>query len=419
MEHISVSHIVGFLEKKGWTTASSNPNYVFFRPPEDLGFNQEYTLPILSSNTTKQSDYSRVLEQTLSVIADIYGGKISEILFDIEQYVGTLKENSLYFKLESKEILFEKTVEVKDVWTLLKSVSDSFSHYIAYKFKADFFDVSSEKNERVYRQSLSNLLRFSKLRLVDLQYQSFSFGVATDVVMGNDKIQIDGIKDWRKELIGHYEGDVIDEQFDRLENIEKALKKFDDKERKDIFNPLFKSISNPNIAVYRTSRSFKKIKRIKRPAQSTVDRIIVSQKKEEEKKDLAMYQIVLPIDKSKSRISFKTATIENDLFAQKADKINWDINDISFGDKTIEFITPLAITIALDNENSDFNVTFEPLLIDFNVDDFNSIGKSLFSAIIEKYLTYTELPTEGEDIILNDQQRILKDFFDNNLKNEE
>ena len=145
------------------------------------------------------------------------------------------------------------------------------------------------------------MLELTRLRVVALEYHSFSIGVSADSFMGKSEIDIKDIQDWREVAVKSYKEDVIDINFDSRADVEKVLEKFNDEERRKIYDPLISSINNSSdYYISITDQNFTTKRKLKRIPSQTVDIILPKEiKKEPEKKDIRFYKTIVAIDESK------------------------------------------------------------------------------------------------------------------------
>lgn len=417
MEGFSIRHIIGFLESDGWSLQTSNEKYGFYSPPDKLGFPEDYTIPIIIPNQEGELYYEDVLERTLTTISKIYDEDIYRLVFKVENYVDSLRKNAIYFKLESTDIVFDKTLELGDIWSFLRNVSSSYMNYLKVKLRSDFFgnDVQ-EKHLNFFNENLSLLQKYSKLRLIDLKFQSFSFGVSSDFLMGNEKIKaIENPAKWRSQILPLYDNEVIQRDLTNRTDLDGLIERFNDDDRREIFQPLIRSLKSNKFDVYQTDNTFSTKTRVRKPAPSTIDLIVPPKRVAQEKGNISMYQILVPIDKSKSQLTIKTDSIDNDLFSKKSDTINWELYEMSYGEKELKFKLPLIISITYLDDESEYHVLFDQLDVDIIVKEFDDIGNQLYSQLFSNYLTYRDVLSKEADVALTTEELRIKEFFTTNL----
>jgi hypothetical protein len=80
---ITNQKIISYLTNRGWTLNSENIKFQNFIAPIDLGFEEDYMLPIPTNNNT--SDFQKFLRKTMSLLSDIYEISIEELQVIIEE----------------------------------------------------------------------------------------------------------------------------------------------------------------------------------------------------------------------------------------------------------------------------------------------------------------------------------------------
>ena len=80
---ITSQKIILYLTNRGWTLNSENEKFQNFLAPNDLGFEEDYLLPIPINNKT--SDFLKFIRKTISLLSDIYEISIEELEVIIEE----------------------------------------------------------------------------------------------------------------------------------------------------------------------------------------------------------------------------------------------------------------------------------------------------------------------------------------------
>lgn len=369
-----------YLENKNWVLQREGERFLFYKPPVELGFDEKYLLPVPKIST--KEDFNPALQDTIKLIANIYEVDINEITHDVTNYFEILKKDAMYFKLQSENLMFQQTLEVNDIWNFLKNLSTSYTNYVKVEFAKNFYPVFGADNDRI-KKSLNKLLDLTRLRVVALEYASFSVGVSADNFMGKNEIEIKEIQEWRGQIVKNYKNDVIEVNFDSIEQVDSILQKFNDEERRKIFDPLVSSINNTSdYFITLTDSAFSPKKKLKRIPSQTVDILIPSEPiKETPKKIIGLYQTILPIDESKSAIKLKVREIEeNSLFTKKLDEVEAKVSKLTYRDTEIKLKKDIDCLVRYNESDSEFVANIKELDINIRLVDLNSLQSELDSA---------------------------------------
>jgi hypothetical protein len=387
-----LNELIKVLTEKNWVLKSSNPKFQFYVPPKDLGFDESYVLPIPSNE--KVSDFDKAIKIASNVIGEIYQTDISQLITDVENYLDVLKKDAIYFKLTSEEAMFGNTLEINHIWSFLKNLSASYQNYIQVNFYKHFsFVYSADKLNKI----IEPLTKFSRLRLVDLEYKSFSIGVSADSMMGNETIHYKDVSQWRQKKVHLYKNEILDVNYNDREAIDKIVKKYDDNERRKIFDPLIKSINAREHRIYLTDPTFKPKKELLKLPESTVQTILPKVKEVMDEPNIEMIEIVTTIDKSKKYLTIKTDELGKDLFSHTINETSWKLDEISVDDKPVKFTVPIEYKISLDAGEGVIKASHEILPLNVKSTDLKQIKSLTESQIVSFYKRYLQVKdTEGE-----------------------
>jgi hypothetical protein len=403
--------VINFLKINGWHDIRANGKFIFFKPPSQLGFDESYYLPVpILENAL---DYEKSLNFTLKTISGIYEKEPGQLFFDVENYMEILRSNALYFKIESNAVKYRHTLELSYIWNFLKNLSTSYEEFIKARFKV-LFSMEFNHNSSRLDNAFKKFINLSRLRLVDLQYKSFSFGVSTDTLMENEKIEIAKVKDWRKNVLSEYKSEIININYKSNDDVEKIRSSFSEEERRKIFKPLFESINNDEYSVSITDKNFKPKLKLNRVPESTMKLIIPLKDSETSEKNLELVQIFAVIDTKNPHLTIKSKDLENDLFTEKLDKTTRSLSRIQKGEDVLSFKENIHFEISLDDSHQKVKIQFNelPNLI-LLVESFEQINSAISDAIFKYYDYYKHLKSKGS--LLDEQERQIIYFFDTNL----
>ena len=245
--------------------------------------------------------------------------------------------------------------------------------------------------------------------MVDLVFESFSFGVSIDTQMGKEQLD-KGIRGFRKTLLAMYQKEVIDVDFMSEKAIQILLQKFSDTERKAIFEPLFKSINQEAYAILLTNSKFTPLKTYRKIPQSTIKLIIPSKAKEHKGTQVKMMQIIVPVDKTKSKITIPTKEIENNLFSQPIEEYKITVNVIEIGTEKIQLKKKIDFTIRQEATTGEFIVLFAPLGFELRVKEFSKIKDEFFAAFENNLNYYNYIRKKRTKVTKPSEKRLVKFF---------
>lgn len=395
-----LNELIKYIENKNWTLQRDGERFLFYKPPVELGFDDKYLLPV--PKISSKDDFNPALNDTIKLIAEIYEVDSNEITHDVTNYFEILKKDAMYFKLNSENLMFQQTLEVNDIWNFLKNLSTSYTNYIKIEFAKNFYPQFGADNDRI-KKALSKLVDLTRLRVVALEYASFSVGVSADNFMGKNEIEIKEVQEWRGQIIKNYKNDVIEVNFDSIENVDNILQKFNEEERRKIFDPLVSTINNSSdYYITLTDSAFTPKKKLKRIPSQTVDILIPKEPaKEIPKKKVGLYRTILPIDESKSSIKLKVSEIEeNSLFTEKLEEVELQITKLTYRENIIGLKKEIDCQVRFNEHEGFFVANIKDLDVNINLSDLNSLQNEIdeaFSKMIDYYF-YREQPIDEKGI---------------------
>lgn len=405
---MELEKVINFLHQEGWEKAKTNGEFVFYKSPTHIGLSDNYTLPIPILTTTNEADFPRRLNEAIDFLSEIYEVTPEKLFYEVGNYLEFLKGDALFFTLKSEEVRFSHTLELNHITQFLKNLSTSYENYVKIKFQQRLGGLYDNDPFKIHK-AVNKLLAFSKLRLVDLEFESFSFGVSVDKQMGNEQLTKE-MKGFRKELLGSYKREVIELDFMSEKSIKGLLQKFSAQERKVIYEPLIKSINQEAYTIILTNSKFTPQIAYRKIPQNTIKRIIPSKVKEQLVADIKMMQIIVPVDRTKSKITIRTKEIENNFFSQPIEEYKITVDTIEAGEEKIKLKEKIDFTIQQEKETGEFLVIFKPLAFELKVKDFSKIKSEFFTAFISNLNYYQYIIKRGEQITKPSEKRLMKFF---------
>ncbi|MEO1259198.1 MAG: hypothetical protein AAFZ15_10395 [Bacteroidota bacterium] len=412
---MTTEKITDYLEDKKWQLNRVGDKYLFYAPPAELGFPKNFQLPV--PRRKKAEDFDQVLQETAGIISEIYDVNLEAVTLGITDYFDILKKDAIYFKLSSENVMFQKTLELNDIWQFLKNLTTAYTNYIKIELRNNFYTQLGADNNRI-RKVQNKLIEFTKLRVVALDYQSFSFGVAADTMMGRTEIDFKDIQKWRKKLTRHFMADVVNINYGSRNDVETILERYNEAERKSIFEPLINSINNnSDFKITITDKNFKPKKSIKRISGQVIGMILPKEETQEKPhKQIGFYRTIIPVDINKSAIKLRVSDLqENNLFTQKLEALDGHINHLTLEEKKIELQKNIDFTVSYNEKEELFQIMIPKIKIHFSLKDFNDLQNEFneqFSTLTSYYLNIKGKPDARSQEIIDFLKTILpKSFF--------
>jgi len=227
--------------------------------------------------------------------------------------------------------------------------------------------------------------------------------------MGNEQL-IKEMRGFRKGLLTAYKKEVVAVNFMEEKAVQEVIQKFSIAERKAIFEPLLKSINQEAYSIILTNSKFTPQITYRIIPQSTVKLIIPAKVKEQVTANVKMMQIIVPVDKTKSKITIRTKEIENDLFSQPIEEYKITVDTIETGEEKIKLKEKVDFTIQQAKNTGEFLVIFKPLAFELKVKDFSKIKDEFFAAFMSNLNYYKHIIKRGEKITKPSEKRLVKFF---------
>jgi len=398
---IEYKQVILFLQKNGWQNSGRNDRFEFFKPPIEMGFPEDYQLPV--PIRFQAPDYSEYLKHTASVIANFYDKKPQEI-FDSVEYLDNLRDRAIYLKLSSTEVKFDHTLAFSEIGKFINNLTDSYLAYLEVKFKQLFSQSIFLSNQSKVKKVLNKLKEVNDLRLVDLQFKSFSFGVSTDVIHDNSVLSDSTVIVWRKQALSEFEADVLKADYYSKDGIEKIKAIFNEEERRMIYNPILKSLNSKTYKVNLTNSSYVSYKSLRHVPMSTVTEIVPPADKENPLTDVKFYNVTIPVEKGKRKM-ISQEVIEGDLFAKQVDSFSLEM--ITGTNRRLELVTPLKVKPS--SANSMYYLSLEGTDLEVVAEKYEEAKQLLISALWSLYDQYNQ---GDEAISLRDDYEVLSRIFE-------
>jgi hypothetical protein len=308
--------------------------------------------------------------------------------FEAKSYLTSLRNKAFYVKFAPTNTKYSDTIGLNELASsLLSNLSLSFKNFLKADFFLEFKEHRTDKNK--LSNTFNKLLPDLDFRMVDLKYGSFEVGLAVDSLM-KGSIEDKEIKDWAIDVGYKYKKLVLDEDYDD-KTVNNILESYDEKDRKKIFNPIFKITENPNFSLQIKDSNKSKYSTIRIKDKSVIEKIIppISYLNEiEDNKEYEIFQVTTVRDKNNLS---KVIKLENTLFnlTDKTEVILNNKNFEKYGYKLdLEISIPLNITTEKDSiilsaqyDNVDFNIVYHSDKID---DGIKKITSNIYEYILNR-----------------------------------
>jgi hypothetical protein len=381
------NRIIQYIIDNGWTLTEFGDKFDFYKPPVSLGFEYSYNLPIPKDDNSE--DFNQNLRGTIDFLTQLYDIKEEEFYLETTGYFNTLLRDALYFKMSSENVKFGKTLEVNEIWEFLKNLSTSYSNYVKINFIKKFAEILNYDEKRT-NVAMNKLLNLSSLRVVALEYHSFSFGVSADKMMGKHEIENKTILEWRNNLITDFNNEVIDIDFNVDKTQKELLNKYEKDEIKLIYLPIIKSINNnSSYSISLTNKNFSLKRKLKRIPINTLNSFFPKSDVEnlEKKSEINFIKTVIPVDKSKKFIKLNVSDFDQDnLFTQRFAEITSAITEINYSQNDkFTLLKPVEFVLSHNPYQSIFEFELVEVNIKFNITNINNIQKE-FDLVMKDYI---------------------------------
>lgn len=206
----------------------------------DIGETGNESYKLLYSNTLPVKYLPKEDSFYLKGLTDIYADYLTT--FD---YVHKLRENSFIFHVEAPDKPHSPTVGAKEAGQVLLNVTKSIEGYIQFKAYGLLKDTTSDVN-RLNRRINGITNRLSP-RISQAQFNSFEVWVAIDTLTYDTQDEID--TELKKTIIEGYKNDVLGLNYKNEKDAISVSEKYNEDERRKIFEPLIKIFANENYDV--------------------------------------------------------------------------------------------------------------------------------------------------------------------------
>lgn len=350
----------------------------------DIDSKLEYKKIILTFSDLIDTDYEPEPESYFKhEVPLVYKEKLDSI-----GILSTLKTRALYFNIEPSTKRYDITIGLGDMWNVFENIANSFSCFVEYNVSNILSTRFTDKNRiKIAANSLSEI---NRLRFVYLNFNSFHFGIAADILNVDSKAIDPAIEQFHSNVLIEFQKEVLDNDFSSSHDIDAIIEKYPDESvRKKIFDPVIKIINNDNINININNfgktfqRSYKhvpknEVVRLNPTRSQSIKKI------NQNNHALMVAYVVADKDSDTDLTLFPKDATKRLVYAKEIDNFNLEINELKIdNEKTLRFNKPLLAKVTLDGDL--FNVTYEPLNISFVLKDSKMLEDTFEKEVFKSY----------------------------------
>ena len=296
-------------------------------------------------------------------------------------YKVLMKQKSIIFNISPTALNFARAVTTHDAGNFLSRLTRSINGFIEENFWARFKDVTNSVTD--YNRLLSEAKSILSPRLFGLRFGSFEILVGVDVVK---KIELDGFSEWQHNLLPEYEKDVVNIDYNDINQLRTIAEKYPESAREKIYDPFIKIINNPHYEFVVKDKA-NKIVKVYHKVEKSKEEIVIPPKKNVEqelakgKKFINMF-VELSEGQDISEIN-KRLLQSGLLFSQQLDELHLPLDSVSNELLRIFFKFPIQYTLSFINNF--YTIFVEDLRLYLDNSDKTILFNLLQSEIIRLY----------------------------------
>ncbi|MFC0513843.1 hypothetical protein ACFFGT_06520 [Mucilaginibacter angelicae] len=222
----------------------------------------------------------------------------------MKEYIDTLRDDSIYIKLQSDE-KFGGAVDVDSLIKALNSLNQSYKNYLSIELsKNDNVKSTTKKGKK----ELSNFIADSQLLIVDLDFASFGAAITPNIITTHPYSTIKDSLNLKKQSFRDYKNDVFYADYTDDLFLQRITAKYTEEERVEIYKPIIDNLIDTEKFKFFFGSNKKHLKRMSKNVlkNKTLDKLVPKVLLEKNvTKDEDMY------------IIYVTSSDEMDLFGKK------------------------------------------------------------------------------------------------------
>lgn len=398
------------LEKKAAeflkTNFESEPTRsILYRSAATLAYKcEEYTDSIdLITEALKGNPFEEIKVELLELLKTVVGTRTNPI--KTNDYLDLLNKRAVPVKLEEKTGKYAGAFVIPHVVEFLKNLNQSYQNYA----EAQFIKEIDRDSLPDYEYSLNDFKNKSNLLGSYTSFSSFGINIsAENSLMDRFNVYTKEFKEMKEKLFNEFKDDVLYPDYEDPNFHKRISDKFNDEERRKIFNPILNSIGNTKgYKISITDFEFKeKIKEFKAPNNTTRQKLAPIQK------------TVININDVETNLTRKieqiTGNKKKTIFAENIKYFEQEITlkDLEFEKKKIYFNEPNVILLIF--ENNYFRIDDDTYKIFISNKDFDGLLELYSKSFIRKFIALDEkkslLSIEESELLLQYQNTTIRDW---------
>ena len=161
-----------------------------------------------------------------------YSDIFSRSELGVAHYLQVLKEKAFYLKFVEVEPTHKHILSIDNLTSVLAQIKRSYSSYVEDIFKKNFLNLYTNLSD--LSKGIEKIKENLQLRVVDARIASFGIGLSVDTIMLSGDLKNE-IREWSNTITSNYKDDVIDLDYENVDNVDFILKNYSAEARKKYF----------------------------------------------------------------------------------------------------------------------------------------------------------------------------------------
>lgn len=399
------------LEKKAAeflkTSFESEPTRsILYRSAATLAFKCEnYTDSIdLITQALSGNPFEEIKTELLELLKTVVGIRTNPIKSN--DYLNLLNKRAVPVKLEEKTGKYAGAFVIPHVVEFLKNLNQSYQSYA----EALFIKEIDKDSVPDFEHSLNDFKNKSNLLGSYTIFSSFGINIsAENSLMDHFNVYSKEFKEMKGNLFNEFKEDVLYSNYEDPAFHKRISSKFNDEERRKIFNPILNSIAkSKEYKISITDYEFKeKIKEFKAPNNTIKQALAPLEKKTDQHLTDVQTNLTRKIEQTTGN-KRKTILAENINYYEQ----NLTLTGLEFEKKNIYFNDPHVILLIF--ENNYYRIEDDDYKIAISNKDFDGIlelyNKSFIMKLISMLENKSNLSEEETELLLQYQNTTIRDW---------
>ncbi|MBK9935268.1 MAG: hypothetical protein IPP61_05045 [Cytophagaceae bacterium] len=241
-----------------------------------------------------------------------------------------LRDIAIRFQIDPEDTIGH-AAKLESVVKVLTKINESFINFLQIEFmKEPEFKKAYQSNPHVLKPLIKDL----DLLIVDLKFSSFEAALAPNLLDVQASLFDNHIDSWKNTSFAEFKDEIILADFENPNYIKKITKRYTEKERLKIYQPLFSSLGNSkDFKVNFKNNVGNTIKTFHQPQKEKVRYYTPKIEKTVVEKDYGTYQVFVKAKKGEDISNLKKSDIskllyfeelEHETYPYKPDLIKFD-----------------------------------------------------------------------------------------------